>query len=345
MRSILLPSPPPPPPLFHLLLLLPNFRNAFDGANSFVLKDRKLPRSFTRQKLPENIKMSGTGLECYVFRARTRQINPKLLQMCDLENPNRLEGHSLHAVASQQRHFVLAPCISDGIVEPCYYICIWSCSLGHNSLWHTEPPADIKCNLFHCYFPSQFTGMQFIMAGTFGSAYRAVWNRGDGSAPLNVVIKRIDLARIDSVDGQDLVLVLREKMLLQRLHNDHISSIILQYNDPKNSDIVYFVLEDGGPSTLDNFLRDAIHSQNPIMPSNIVTIMGHVSRSRLQLLQSRCIPVPQLALTSTPHTSTPHTPTPHTSTPHISTSHPLPPPLIHKFHRFFAASPSCTTTG
>lgn len=162
------------------------------------------------------------------------------------------------------------------------------------------------------------------MAGTFGSAYRAVWNRGDGGAPLNVVVKRIDLARIDTVDGQDLILVLREKMLLQRLHNDHISSIILQYNDPKNSDIVYFVLEDGGPSTLDNFLRDAIYSQIPIMPSNVVTIMCHVSTSHLRSLQLQSIPVPQRAFT------------------HMHPVHSPPPPAPHSSS---AASPSCTTTG
>ncbi len=116
--------------------------------------------------------------------------------------------------------------------------------------------------------------MQFIMAGVFGSAYRAVWNRGDGNSPLNVVIKRIDL---DRMEPAELVLVLREKMLLQRLHDQHISSIILQYNDPLNIGIVYFVLEDGGPSTLDNLLRDAIHTKAPIMPSNVVTLMHHVS--------------------------------------------------------------------
>ncbi len=121
--------------------------------------------------------------------------------------------------------------------------------------------------------------MQFIMAGTYGSAYRAIWNRSDGSAPLNVVIKRIDLERIDYArDGQELILVMREKMLLQRLHHEHISSIILQYNDPLNSSIVYFVLEDGGPSTLDNLLRDAIQTQVPIMPSNVRVILTHVSQ-------------------------------------------------------------------
>jgi hypothetical protein len=72
--------------------------------------------------------------------------------------------------------------------------------------------------------------------------------------------------------------VMREKMLLQRLHHEHISSIILQYNDPLNSSIVYFVLEDGGPSTLDNLLRDAIQTQVPIMPSNVRVILTHVSQ-------------------------------------------------------------------
>jgi len=103
--------------------------------------------------------------------------------------------------------------------------------------------------------------MQFIMAGVYGSAYRAIWNRRDGSSPLNVVIKRINLRELERFGPQDLILVMREKMLLQRLHHEEISSIIMQYNDPSDSDIVYFVLEDGGPSTLDNLLRDAIHQK------------------------------------------------------------------------------------
>jgi hypothetical protein len=103
--------------------------------------------------------------------------------------------------------------------------------------------------------------MQFIMAGVYGSAYRAIWSRRDGSSPLNVVIKRINLRELERFGPQDLILVMREKMLLQRLHHEEISSIIMQYNDPSDSDIVYFVLEDGGPSTLDNLLRDAIHQK------------------------------------------------------------------------------------
>jgi hypothetical protein len=216
------------------------------------------------------------ALKCELFRsARTREINPRLQEICDINHPDRLEGHSLHAIQAQQRHFLLAPSISNGVVVPCHYICIWSTQPGQRSLWNLQAPRNIDCNLFNCYFPSQFSGMQFIMAGTFGSAYRAVWNRGDGVEPLNVVIKRIDLAGI--VETQELVLVLREKMLLQRLHHDHISSIILQYNDPLNPGIVYFVLEDGGPSTLDNLLRDAIHTKVPIMPSDVLTVMDHVS--------------------------------------------------------------------
>lgn len=216
-----------------------------------------------------------------VFRScRTREITPNVRLLCDPDHPARLEGHSLHAVAAQQRHFLLAPALSSpGVVEPNRYQCIWSASAGQNSLWNMQSPRDTLCNLFECYFPSQFSGMQFIMAGTYGSAYRAIWNRSDGSAPLNVVIKRIDLERIDFArDGQELILVMREKMLLQRLHHEHISSIMLQYNDPLNSSIVYFVLEDGGPSTLDNLLRDAIQTQVPIMPSNVRVILTHVSR-------------------------------------------------------------------
>jgi hypothetical protein len=225
------------------------------------------------------------SLQVYPYRsARTRQIDSRLQEMCDTGHANRLEGHSLHAIVSQQRHYILAPAMSHGEVLPkgealpCYYVCIWSVQPGQNMLWNLQADRDVTCHLFNCYFPTQFTGMQFIMAGTFGSAYRAVWNRSDGKPPLNVVIKRIDLERIGS---SEFVLVLREKMLLQRLHDEHISSIILQYNDPLNSAIVYFVLEDGGPSTLDNMLRDAIHTQAPIMPSNVRIIMDHVSSLHL----------------------------------------------------------------
>jgi serine/threonine protein kinase len=118
--------------------------------------------------------------------------------------------------------------------------------------------------------------MQFIMAGTYGSAYRAVWTRGDGTKPESVVIKRIDLSSV-SHSISDIILVLREKMLLQRLHHEHISSIMMQYSDPKNADILYFVLQDGGPSTLDNLLRDSIHTRVALAPSNVQIIMTHVS--------------------------------------------------------------------
>jgi hypothetical protein len=209
-----------------------------------------------------------------------REINPKIRLKCDPDHPARLEGHSLHAIVTQQRHFILAPSLANpGVLQPNRYHCIWSCSPGQNTLWNMQAPKDTLCNVFECYFPSQFSGMQFIMAGTYGSAYRAIWNRSDGSANLNVVIKRIDLDKIDVArDGQELILVMREKMLLQRLHHEHISSIMLQYNDPSNSSIVYFVLEDGGPSTLDNLLRDAIQTQVPIIPSNVRVIMTHVSQ-------------------------------------------------------------------
>jgi hypothetical protein len=218
-----------------------------------------------------------SSLPPYVFRSgRTKEINHQLKQLCDIDHPHRLEGHSLHAVAAQQRHFVIAPAISGGMLNPCHHICIWSVLPGQNLLWNCEVSRDVQCNLFSCYFPSQFTGMQFIMAGSYGSAYRAVWNRGDDSAPVRVVIKRIDLTSINTRDVSSLILVMREKMLLQRLHHEHISSIIMQYNDPNNADILYFVLEDGGPSTLDNLLRDSIHTQLALSPSNVQIIMTHV---------------------------------------------------------------------
>jgi hypothetical protein len=209
----------------------------------------------------------------YIFRLPSGEIDLRVTNMCDPKHPDRLEGHSMHAVEAYRRHFVLAPCISGGLLKPHYYMCIWSSQYGQNSLWNPQPIKNIECNMFPCYFPIQFSGMQFIMAGQYGSAYRAIWNRGDGSPPLNVVIKRIDLRNC----RDDLTLVMREKMLLQRLHHEHISSIMMQYNDPSNDNLVYFVLEDGGPSTLDNVLRDAIHRQCSILPSNVQIIMTHVS--------------------------------------------------------------------
>jgi hypothetical protein len=221
-----------------------------------------------------------------IFRSKaTRQIDSQITQICDTDNPV-CEGHSLHAVPQLQKHYMLAPFWSNGIVVPRRYVCIWSTTPGLNTL--SNPDLDVRCLLYHCYFPVQFTGMHFIFAGVFGSAYRAVWNRDDGSAPVNVVIKRIDLRKIPS---SDIVLVLREKMLLQRLNHERISSILLQYNDPSDSDIVYFVLEDGGPSTLDNFIRDAINSAVPIMPSTIKIIMEYVSLLHDVERASTCLPV------------------------------------------------------
>ncbi len=134
--------------------------------------------------------------------------------------------------------------------------------------------------------------MQFIMAGVYGSAYRANWNCGDGIAPVSVVIKRIDLSRLkcSNSDFSDIILVMREKMLLQRLHHEHISSIIMQYNDPKNADILYFVLQDGGPSTLDNLLRDSIHKQRALLPSDVQTIMTNVRLSPFSLFPPFFLP-------------------------------------------------------
>ena len=223
--------------------------------------------------------MSDNGIPSYIFRySRTKEINHSLTRNCDIDHPNRIEGHSLHAVAALRRHFVIAPSMSDGKLQPCHHICIWSTQPGPNSLWNREIQRDVECNLFPCYFPSQFTGMQFIMAGAYGSAFRAVYNRGDGSAPLSVVIKRIDLSIIkDSRDPSSLILVIREKMLLQRLHHEDISSIMMQYIDPQDSDMLYFVLEDGGPTTLDNLLRDSIHTTQALLPSSVQTITTHVS--------------------------------------------------------------------
>ena len=231
-----------------------------------------------------------------VYRSRvTKEINPELLTLCDPDHPDRLEGHSLHAVVASRRHFILAPAIAQGAVVPCSYVCIWSLA-GGLLLSSRDAPHDITCQLFSCYFPSEFAGMQFIMAGVYGSAYRAIWSRSDGSPPLNVVIKRIDLKR---TGPQDLILVMREKMLLQRLHHEEISSIIMQYVDPSDSDIVYFVLEDGGPSTLDNLLRDAIHHKVAIMPSNVQIVMTHVSSHPIYALVA-CLPHTAQAYTCLP---------------------------------------------
>jgi serine/threonine protein kinase len=89
----------------------------------------------------------------------------------------------------------------------------------------------------------------------------------------SVVIKRIDMRRLKMFRPNFSKLIAREKALLQRLRNSHIPRMIQEYVDPLDDELVYFVLEDGGSSTISNLLRSSMMSSTVLQPSIIKKIM------------------------------------------------------------------------
>jgi serine/threonine protein kinase len=81
------------------------------------------------------------------------------------------------------------------------------------------------------------------------------------------------MRRLRSLRSNFSKLVAREKLLLQRLSNPRIPSMIRQYVDPLDDELVYFVLEDGGSSTVINLLRSSMMSSTVLQPSIIKQIM------------------------------------------------------------------------
>lgn len=139
-------------------------------------------------------------------------------------------------------------------------------------------PRPSKAKHYSCYFPSDFLNPSFIFHGHYAGGFRAIL----AATGVSVVIKRIDLRRLRSLRANYSKLVVREKALLQRLSNSRIPRMIQQYVDPLDDEFVYFVLEDGGTSTLANLMRSSMMSSVALKPSIVKSIMTDVRESRLR---------------------------------------------------------------
>jgi hypothetical protein len=138
-------------------------------------------------------------------------------------------------------------------------------------------PRPSKARHFSCYFPATFSNPTFIFHGKYAGAFRAVIV----SSGTSVVIKRIDMRRLKNLRHNFSKLVAREKVLLQCLSHARIPRMIQQYVDPLDDEFVYFVMEDGGSSTVINLLRSSMMSSTVIKPSIIKKIMTDVRVRRI----------------------------------------------------------------
>jgi serine/threonine protein kinase len=178
-------------------------------------------------------------------------------------------GHSLNAISEQASHVELLQQVdSGGQIIADHYVAAVCPPLPQPSLSNPSPKPS-KAKHFSCYFPAEFLNISFIFHGKYAGALRAV----SAATGASVVIKRIDMRRLKNLRSNFSKLVAREKLLLQRLSNPRIPSMIRQYVDPLDDELVYFVLEDGGSSTVINLLRSSMMSSTVLQPSIIKQIM------------------------------------------------------------------------
>ena len=181
-------------------------------------------------------------------------------------------GHSLHAIP-ECANFVemLQQVDSNGQIIADHYVTVVCPSLPQPSPANPHPRPS-KGKHYSCYFPSEFLNPSFIFHGVYAGGFRATM----ASTGLSVVIKRIDLRRLRSLRSNFSKLVAREKALLQRLSNVRIPRMTQQYVDPLDDEFVYFVLEDGGSSTLVNLMRSSMINSVALKPSIVKKIMTDV---------------------------------------------------------------------
>jgi hypothetical protein len=185
-------------------------------------------------------------------------------------------GHSLHAIPEQASYFEMLQQVDyNGNFIADHFVVAVCPPLPQPSV-HNPHPRPSKAKHFSCYFPQDFLNPRFIFHGNYAGAFRATMQ--STSAP--VVIKRIDMRRLQNMRKFSSKLVAREKVLLQRLSSPFIPRMIFQYVDPLDSEFVYFVLQDGGVSNVMNLLRASMMSSTVLKPSIIKKIMIDV-RSRL----------------------------------------------------------------